>query len=44
MQSCEAMSFQCLDDAVEDQGDTDCGNEEADDAGDGIYPHHTQSR
>ncbi len=33
------MGFQCLDDAVEDQSDTHCGNEEAYNEGNGINPH-----
>ena len=42
MQGRNAMGFQCLDDAVKDQSDTHCGDEEADDAGNGIDPHRPQ--
>jgi hypothetical protein len=36
------MGLQGLDDAVKDQNDTHCGNEDADDASNGINPHCTQ--
>ena len=37
-----SMGFQCLDDTVEDQTDTYCGDEKANDAGNGINPHLAQ--
>ena len=42
VQGGEAVRFQHFDDAVDDQADTDCRNEEADDARRGIDPHHAQ--
>ena len=44
VQSCNAIGLQCLDDAIEDQTDTHCRDEEANNPGDGINPPRTQWR
>lgn len=42
MQVCHSVRLQRLDDAVENQSDADCRDEEADNARDGIDPHRAQ--
>jgi len=42
MQVRHSVRFQRFDDAIENQRDSDCRDEEADDARDGIDPHRAQ--
>ena len=42
MQRRNSVGLECLDNAVEDQSNPDCGDKEADDADNGINPHRTQ--